>query len=89
MLPGLFNDQKRVASLIVGSVDGKKEEKVEESIDQVGLTAATEDIMSAVKNNSLTDLREALKTFFELCCQGEKKEEMGEELEPYESEIEE
>jgi hypothetical protein len=88
MLPGLFNDEKRVASLIVGTVDGEKEKKVDESIDDIGIQTASEDILSAIKNNSVSELKEALKTFFELCSEKmEQKEEIGEELEP--SEIEE
>lgn len=84
MLPGLMNDQKRIAALILGNVDDNKEKKVEESVDQVGLSVAAEDIMSAFKNSSAQELRVALKTFIDLCYQGkEQEEEMGEKLESY------
>ena len=79
MLPGMLNDQKRIAALILGEVGKDKEKKETESVDQVGLTAATEEIMSAVKTNSLVDLREALKTFVSLCAQEPEAEEIGEE----------
>lgn len=79
MLPGMLNDQKRIAALILGEVGKDKEKKETESVDQVGLTAATEEIMSAVKTNSLVDLREALKTFISLCGQQHEAEEIGEE----------
>lgn len=82
MLPGLINDQKKVAALILNTIGEKKEEKMEQPIDQVGLNSAAEEIMSAVKTNSLSGLVGALKSFIELVVQAEEmKEEIGETLE--------
>lgn len=83
MLPGMLNDQKRIAAIILGDEKGNEKE-VKEPKDQVGLMAAAEEIMSAVKTNSLSSLVGALKSFIELCGQEhEGQEEMMEEGKSY------
>lgn len=79
MLPGLLNDEKKVAALIVGSPE-KKEEGPKE---MVGLDAAAEDILSAIKSGDAKTLVGALKSFYEMCEMEEesKEEEQSEILE--------
>lgn len=78
MLPGLLNDEKKVAALIVGE-PSKKEEGPKE---MVGLDAAAEDIISAVKSGDPKLLVGALKSFYEMCeMEEESKEEESEILE--------
>lgn len=81
MLPGMLNDQKRIAALILGKVDDQKEKKMEEPVDSVGLMTAAEEIISAVQMNKPSELRDALKSFVQLIYQeAEKQEEVGEEM---------
>lgn len=86
MLPGMLNDQKRIAAIILGDEKGNEKE-VKEPKEQVGLMAAAEEIMSAVKTNSLSSLVGALKSFIELCNQEHESQE--EEMESKKSYIEE
>lgn len=72
MLPGLLNDEKKIAALIVGD-QGKKEEGPKEML---GLEAAAEEIISAIKSGDAKSLGAALKSFYEMC---EMKEEAAEE----------
>ena len=81
MLPGMLNDQKRIAALILGKVDDQKEKKMDEPVDSVGLMTAAEEIISAVQMNKPSELRDALKSFVQLIYQEvEKQEEVGEEM---------
>lgn len=83
MLPGMLNDQKRIAALILGNVEGKGEKKTEEPVDSVGLMTAAEEIISAVQMNKPSELRDALKSFVQMCYQeAEGQEEMIEEASP-------
>lgn len=81
MLPGMLNDQKRIAALILGKVDDQKEKKMDEPVDSVGLMTAAEEIISAVQMNKPSELRDALKSFVQLIYQEvEKQEEVSEEM---------
>lgn len=83
MLPGMLNDQKRVAALILGNVEDKKEKKMEEPVDSVGLMTAAEEIISAMQMNKPSELRDALKSFVQMCIQEQEKvEDIGEEGSP-------
>lgn len=75
----MLNDQKRVAALILGKIDDEKEQKTEEPVDSVGLMTAAEEIISAIQMNKPSELRDALKSFVQMCYQEhEKMEEVGE-----------
>lgn len=61
---------KGVAALIVGKMGKGPEaegEDTEDTGEEDGLTAAAEEIMSAVKEGDASALKEALKSFYSMC----------------------
>jgi len=82
MLPGLLNDEKKIAALIVGDMKTGKEKREHEPMEDIGLDTSSEEIMQAFKSNDAMAFKSALKTFVELVVSRlEAQEEMVEEME--------
>ena len=82
MLPGLLNDEKKIAALIVSDMATGKEKRVHEPMEDVGLEASAEEIMQAFKSQDAASFKSAMETFIELVVSRlEAQEEAVEEME--------
>lgn len=67
-----MEDRKSIAKGIMAQMAGKKPEmsvevEVEPKSDEMGLDSAAEEILSAVEAKDASALKEAMKSFMEMC----------------------
>lgn len=82
----MANDKKKSITLIMNKMRGKPEEMTEaptnemgdEVDDSMGLDTAAEEILSAVASKDAKALKEALKSFMEMCDSAEDMAETEE-----------
>jgi tRNA threonylcarbamoyladenosine modification (KEOPS) complex Pcc1 subunit len=85
MIPGMMGqDKKGLASLIIGKDGEVKSEEKEVDSSEMGLSAAADDLMAAIKSDDSKGVKAALKSFFDMCSDSveaeEPKEEISEEM---------
>ena len=80
MIPGMMGSEKKgIASLIMGKDESGPEEIGVEKDSEMGLSAAADDILSAIEMKDSKGLKSALKSFLEMCepeGEHEEKEEI-------------
>lgn len=78
------DDKKRRATIIVGALTGKPEEKAhnengDEMDHDMGYNSASEEILNAVHSKDHKALKHALKSFFDMCMDEHEASESPEE----------
>lgn len=79
-----MSDNKKKAMSILGKMNGmmepKKEENGAEQDSSMAEDTAVEEIMQAIKSENKTGLKEALKSFIEICWSKEDEKEVEIEI---------
>ena len=74
----MSDDKKKSASLIIGKMgkmsEAPKNEMGAEEDSSYGHMAAAEEIMSAIESKDASALKEALKSFYDMCASDESPE---------------
>jgi hypothetical protein len=77
------DDKKKVASVIIAKINGSNREKPQsegaEIADSDDKDIAADEIMEAIKKSDVKALKEALKSFVEMCSYEEESKDDSEE----------